>query len=106
MVDGGPALLVYYSPAFLRKAGAQDAFHTLRLLTEVYRQVCAPLSTPLARVQSWLDFSSGRSTVPPVRGLSVRVKQIWSRFGGACTGEAAVSMDCRALKQFRQVCVV
>jgi hypothetical protein len=36
--EGGPAFLVYYSPAFLRTAAKTDVLAGLRFLAEVYRQ--------------------------------------------------------------------
>ena len=40
-LSGGPAFLVYYSPAFLRTAAAGDAVGAMRILSEVYRQARA-----------------------------------------------------------------
>lgn len=35
---GGPAFLVYYSPAFVRKGASNSPHDALRILAEVYRQ--------------------------------------------------------------------
>eukprot|EP00928_Gymnodinium_smaydae_P032460 TRINITY_DN23502_c0_g2_i1.p1 TRINITY_DN23502_c0_g2~~TRINITY_DN23502_c0_g2_i1.p1 ORF type:complete len:1241 (-),score=183.64 TRINITY_DN23502_c0_g2_i1:149-3871(-) len=42
----GPAILVYYAPALLQKAGKNDPFSTLRILAEIYR--CARVLWPLS----------------------------------------------------------
>ena len=39
--QGGPAFLIYYSPAFMRTAVRQDALEGLRMLADIYRQVRA-----------------------------------------------------------------
>lgn len=44
-VDGGPAFLVYYSPAFVRKLAPKDTGPALALLAEIYR--CARKLWPL-----------------------------------------------------------
>lgn len=36
--DGGPALLIYYAPALMQKAGASDPHGAMRILAEVFRQ--------------------------------------------------------------------
>lgn len=33
----GPAILVYYGPALMQKAGAADPYNTMRILAEIYR---------------------------------------------------------------------
>ena len=59
-VSGGPALLVYYSPAFLRTLAPDDALAALSLLAETYRR---------AR-QLWPPQSEARGSV------TVRIDQI------------------------------
>jgi len=34
----GPAILIYYGPALMQKAGSSDPFNTMRVLAEVFRQ--------------------------------------------------------------------
>jgi len=58
----GPAFLVYYSPAFLRRALSTGAVDTLRLLAEVYRR-------GRAMFPRRMDFETGQT-------VSIRVDQL------------------------------
>ena len=69
---GGPAILVYYSPAFVRSLSPRDADEALRLLAEVYRRsrILWPLMPASENGSDGSSSSSSSSTV------MVRIDQI------------------------------
>lgn len=78
---GNPAILVYYSPAFVRTLTPLDALDALKCLTEIYRQARRlwPLSTAL--ISKSTGSSSGPSGEAGVQDgagstVTVRIDQI------------------------------
>ena len=56
---GGPAILVYYSPAFVRSLSPHTAADALRLLAEIYRRARVLWGRAFAR---WLTFAAVSDT--------------------------------------------
>ncbi|KAL3903448.1 MAG: hypothetical protein SGPRY_011671, partial [Prymnesium sp.] len=72
-VDGGPAFLVYYSPAFVRKLAPKDTGPALALLAEIYR--CARKLWPLE------EDMSGTVTVRIDQVKELTLQEIQSVYG-------------------------
>lgn len=59
----GPAILLYYGPALMQKAGSADPYNTMRIIAEIFRT--ARLLWPLTEDKEWV----GKTTILRIDAL-------------------------------------